>query len=67
MHHKFSTNQSLGNCFECVWEQNDEVNGDNYAVKCPVIYTYHVLLGDKMKETEMVVACKEVELRNAHK
>jgi len=42
------------------------VKGDNYVVKCLVIYPYRVLLGDKMKETEMVVACKEVELRNAH-
>ena len=43
------------------------MNGDNYVVKCLVICPYHVLLGDKIKETEMVVACKEVELRNAHK
>jgi len=42
------------------------VNGDNYVVKCFVIYSYRVLLGDKMKETEMVVAYQEVELRNAH-
>lgn len=43
------------------------MNGDNYVVKCLVIYPYHVLLGDKMKESDMVVACKEVELRKAHK
>jgi hypothetical protein len=43
------------------------MNGDNYVVKYLVIYPDHILLGDKIKETEMIFACKEVELRNAHK